>query len=179
MEWVDYAQPPLITEANVLWRVVCFGPEAEAPKAVAYHRGEERCAQALAYSERSAWPCSACGRPDRDHVRIWTESVPLEEAFRAHRAMQLGQEAQSPTVSPEELEARSPGKERMGGIAPHAEVPVTPAPPLEAPNQPPRSGRQRGPHADRLEKARAAHRAATQPKPKVVTPRDPFDVEDL
>jgi hypothetical protein len=37
----------------------------------------------------------------------------------------------------------------------------------------------RGPHAERLEKARQAHRAATQPKPKAIQPKDPFDVEDV
>jgi hypothetical protein len=143
---------------------------------VADHRGEERGAQALASSERSAWPCSACGRPDRDHVRIWTEGVPLDEAFRAHRAMQLGQEAQAlqpPTVSPEELEARSPAK----GPLTFSDTPADPETYLPPP--PEAKPRRRGPHADRLEKARAAHEAATRPKPKLVKPKDPFDVEDL
>jgi hypothetical protein len=99
---------------------------------------------------------------------IWTESVPLEEAFRAHRALQLGQEAaqtsgERPAVHAEDLEERSPAP---------------------SPHQTPQAAsakRPRGPHADRLAKARAAHEAATQPKPaasKSPAPTDPFDEEE-
>jgi hypothetical protein len=109
-------------------------------------------------------------------VRIWTEGVPLDEAFRAHRAMQLGQEApqapEPPPVNPESLPPRS----KSGELEHRA-----PLPPSEA------TPRKRGPHAERLAKARAAQEAATRPKPapegvnrgpKVVKPKDPFDVEE-
>jgi hypothetical protein len=97
---------------------------------------------------------------------IWTESVPLEEAFRAHRALQLGQEAaqtsgERPAVHAEDLEERSPAP---------------------SPHQTPQAAsakRSRGPHADRLAKARAAQQAAMQPKPgpKAEPAKDPFDEE--
>jgi hypothetical protein len=91
--------------------------------------------------------------------------VPLADAFRAHRAMQLGAQAeQTPApphaVDPAELETRG----------------TTPPPPAAEPTP-----QRRGPHADRLDKARQAQTEAMRPKPqksKPAKPRDPFEEED-
>jgi hypothetical protein len=56
----------------------------------------------------------------------------------------------------------------------YTRVPQAPPPPAEP------KGRTRGPHADRLDKARAAQQEAMEPKrPKrPTTPKDPFDEEN-
>ena len=59
---------------------------------------------------------------------VVTQAAPLEEAFRAHRAMQLSQEAakapvERPSVAPEALEERPPLP------SPHTTPQAAPSPP--------------------------------------------------
>jgi hypothetical protein len=158
----EFTKPPLISDQTALWGIFCLRAGADEPRPVAWHRSEDKAQRALAYlRESTVWSC-LCGQRYEDHRLLATAT--FADQRQRDQAEEPSQRATDAPVEPGPSDAQSQ-RERWA----------------KEPSAEPKK-RPRGPHADRLDKARAAHEAATRPTPAPETPdpvKDPFAEEDV
>jgi hypothetical protein len=159
----EFAKRPLISETPELWGLFCLRANEEEPRPVAWHRSEAKAQHWMCYvREQTVWSCT-CGQRYEDHQPLVLATFALQRQHDRDRAASDAaiRQPAAPAVTFSETMAD----------------PETSLPPPPDPKPP-----TRGPHAERLERARAVHEAAKKAMPRQPVrreaPKDPFDEED-
>jgi hypothetical protein len=167
LQRVEYERPPLIHEERVLWGIYCHAAADAGPRVVALWKTQARAAQYLRFAMASSWACDRCGtRFDRHRpLEASTFAEQRQRDVARPRAEELAPPSEAADLPPEGL---TPAAVDRAGTA-------------QAEAQRQEKATRRGPHAERLETARAVHEAAKQAMAKRPvkrdTPKDPFEDE--
>jgi len=171
----EFTRPVLISDTSLLWGVWCHPAQDPDPRVVVWYKSEAAAQRYLLYVIGSTWTCS-CGQPYATHRALEAPTFALQREADQSDARDAAEAAAPPAPDAPAAPAVT-GRETMAD--PEGPADSTSARQRRA-NQPTRSGR--GPHADRLERARAVHEAAKKAMPKKPLrreiPQDPFE-EDV
>lgn len=173
----EFPQRPLISEETVLWGVFCHRADEDTPRPVAWLRSEADAQRWCVYvREQSDWSCP-CGHRYEAHRPLTAPDFATQRAREQADAEYQRTQAREAEVA-----------QRQAASSPEAPIafsetmadPESDLPPPPDPTPTPKGTR--GPHAERLERARAVHEAAKKAMPRKPVkrdiPKDPFE-EDV